>query len=107
MTNPLTDPPKLEWPAPLMTVAEVAAVLRVTPKTIRVHIRRGTLRALRLDGGGPYRVRAEDAQAWADRQFAATDGGTRAVDRFAREQAARLASSSGTGRRRRTQRVSA
>jgi hypothetical protein len=42
MTNPLTEPPPLEWPAPLMIVAEVAAVLRVTPKTIRVHIQRGT-----------------------------------------------------------------
>jgi excisionase family DNA binding protein len=36
-----------------MTAAEVAAVLRVTPKSVREHIRRGNLRALRLNGTGP------------------------------------------------------
>jgi hypothetical protein len=40
-------------------------VLRITPKSVREYIRRGTLRALRLDGTGPYRIRAEDAQRWA------------------------------------------
>jgi excisionase family DNA binding protein len=106
MTNPLTEPPRLDWPAPLMTVAEVAAVLRVTPKTVRLHIRQGALRALRLEGGGPYRVRAQDAQEWAERQFAAGEGGTRAVDRYARQQAA--AGAAGVaGRRRRPARVSA
>ena len=28
-------PMQLDWPAPVMTVAEVAAVVRVTPKTVR------------------------------------------------------------------------
>jgi RHS repeat-associated protein/excisionase family DNA binding protein len=50
----LTDAPQLDWPSQLMTAAEVAAVLRITPKTVREHIRRGRLRALRIDGTGPY-----------------------------------------------------
>ncbi|HEX8082680.1 MAG TPA: helix-turn-helix domain-containing protein [Solirubrobacteraceae bacterium] len=106
MDNPLTEPPsQLDWPAPLMTAAEVAAVLRITPKTVRQHIRRGSLRALRIDGTGPYRVRAEDAQRWAERRV--TDvAGTHAVDRYARGrlQAAETATSV---RRRRASRVSA
>lgn len=104
MDNPLTEsPPQLDWPAPLMTAAEVAAVLRVTPKTVRQHIRRGSLRALRIDGTGPYRVRAEDAQRWAERQTAEPAGGTQAVDRYARERAAEETG----GRRRRRAGVSA
>ena len=85
MDNPLAHPlPQLDWPAPLMTAAEVAVVLRITPKTVRQHIRRGSLRALRVGGTGPYRVSAEDAQRWAERQ-AADVGGTQAVDRYARD----------------------
>jgi excisionase family DNA binding protein len=87
MDNPLADPPpQLDWPASLMIAAEVAGVLRITPKTVRQHIRRGSLRALRIDGAGPYRVRAEDAQQWAERPTADTAGGTQLVDRYAREQ---------------------
>ena len=108
MDNPLTDPPQLEWPASLMTATEVAAVLRITPKTVRQHIRRGSLRALRIDGAGPYRVRAEDAQEWADRQVVDATGGTQAVDCYARDrmQAAR-ATDATAARRRRPARVSA
>ncbi len=108
MTNPLTESPKLDWPAPVMTVAEVAGVLRVTPKTIRQHIRRGSLRALRLDGTGSYRIRSEDAQAWADGQVAASDAGIRAVDRYATGRISQPHSpNAGGDRRRRMGRVSA
>lgn len=79
---PADDPPLLDWPAPLMTASEVATVLRVTPKTVREHIRRGRLRALRIDGTGPYRVRDVDAQAWAEAQLVAPDAGALAVDRY-------------------------
>jgi excisionase family DNA binding protein len=107
MDNPLAAPlPQLDWPAPLMTPAEVAAVLRVTPKSVRQHSRRGSLRALRIDGAGPYRVRAEDAQRWADGMVAAATGGTQAVDRYARQQAAQVAEPT-TARRRRRAAVSA
>lgn len=91
---PVDDPPLLEWPSPLMTAAEVAAVLRITPKTVREHIRRGRLRALRIDGTGPYRVRDVDAQAWAQAQLVEPDLGALAVDRFVT-----------SGRRRRAGRV--
>lgn len=108
MDNSLADSPQLDWPAPLMTAAEVAAVLRITPKTVRLHIRRGSLRALRIDGTGPYRIRAEDAQQWAERQLQDAAGGTAAVDRYARErmQAQQLAEPT-TSRRRRAARVPA
>jgi excisionase family DNA binding protein len=79
---PIDEPPQLEWPSPLMTAAEVAAVLRITPKTVRQHIRRGRLRAIRIDGTGPYRVRAADAQAWAESQLVEPDAGALAVDRW-------------------------
>jgi excisionase family DNA binding protein len=106
MPNPLSDEqPRLDWPAPLMTAAEVAAVLRITPKTVRQHIRRGSLRALRIDGTGSYRIRAEDAQEWVERQAAEPEGGTHAVDRYAREQA--KANGGATAQRRRIGRVSA
>jgi excisionase family DNA binding protein len=87
MDNPLTDPPQLDWPAPLMTAAEVAAVLRITPNTVRLHIHRGSLRALRIDGSGPYRVRAEDVQEWAERQVEDARDGIAAVDRHAPDRA--------------------
>jgi excisionase family DNA binding protein len=101
MENPLNAAPRLAWPNELMTAAEVATTLRITPKTVRQHIRRGSLRALRIDGTGPYR-RAEDAQHWAERQVVET-GGTQAVDRYARD---RLGAAT-AGRRRRAARVSA
>ncbi|QEC50454.1 helix-turn-helix domain-containing protein [Baekduia soli] len=88
-------PLTLQWPAPLMTATEVAAVLRITAKTVRQHIRRGKLRAIQLDGGrGSYRVSAEDAQAWAEAQLVQPDAGALAVDRLVAD-----------GRRRRIGRV--
>lgn len=101
------EPMPLDWPAPVMTVAEVAAVVRVTPKTVRQHIRRGLLRALQLDGAGPYRVRAQDAQRWAEQQLAQPDGGALAVDRYARRTAEPAVVQVTTGRRRRSGGVSA
>ena len=100
MTLPIPeDALAFAWPDDVMTVAQVAAVVRVTPKTVRVHIRRGRLRAVQFDGG-PYRVRAEDAQRWIEAQLVAPDAGALAVDRYiARTQPEQLTSSR---RRRRT-----
>jgi excisionase family DNA binding protein len=92
------EPIEFAWPAPVMTVAEVAAVVRVTPKTVRQHIRRGLLRALQLDGTGPYRVRAEDAQRWAERQLVQPDGGALTVDRYLRREADPAVGHATTGR---------
>ena len=98
---------QFDWPAPVMTVAEVAAVVRLTPKTVRQHIRRGLLRAIQFDGAGPYRVRAEDAQRWADRQLVEPDDGALAVDRYVRRAQEQSVAAVTTGRRRRAGRVSA
>jgi excisionase family DNA binding protein len=95
------EPIELDWPAPLMTAAEVAAVLRVTPKSVREHIRRGNLRALRLNGTGSYRVRARDAQAWAQSQLARPDQSALAVDRYIERRAASTPETVTTNRRRR------
>lgn len=100
------EPMQLDWPAPVMTVAEVAAVVRVTPKTVRQHIRRGLLRALQLDGAGPYRIRAEDAQRWAEQQLVQPDAGALAVDRYVRRAAQVAVEQVTSGRRRRSGRVS-
>jgi excisionase family DNA binding protein len=99
------EPVAFDWPAPVMTVAEVAAVVRVTPKTVRQHIRRGLLRALQLDGG-PYRVRADDAQRWAEAQLVKPDSGALAVDRYLRR-GGEVVEAATSARRRRTGRVSA
>ena len=108
MQPALTPAPlQLDWPAPVMTVAEVAAVVRVTPKKVRQHIRRGLLRALQLDGDGPYRVRAADAQRWAEAQLVQPDAGALAVDRYVRRSFEAQVEQIAAGRRRRTTRVSA
>ena len=108
MALPITDDaPHFAWPAEMMTCAEVAQVVRMTPKTVRLHIRRGRLRAVQFDGG-PYRVRAEDAQRWIEAQLVEPDAGALAVDRHI----ARLGDEPAveqltSGRRRRAGRVSA
>ncbi len=99
------EPLELDWPAPVMTVTEVAAVVRVTPKTVRQHIRRGLLRAMQLDGNGPYRVRAEDAQRWADSQLVQPDAGALAVDRYLRARGEPAVDAVSSARRRRPRRV--
>ena len=98
--NPI-EPIELDWPAALMTAAEVAAVLRITPKAVRDHIRRGNLRALQFNGSGPYRVRAQDAQAWVERQLAVVDRGVLAVDRYIEHRAHRAVEAVSDQRRRR------
>ena len=55
---------RLDWPADLMTATQVAQTVQLTAKTVRTHIRRGQLRAVRFGTRGGYRIRAEDAQAW-------------------------------------------
>lgn len=84
------EPLTLDWPAPVMTVSEVAHVVRVTSKTVRQHIRRGHLRAIQLDSG-PYRVRVADAQRWVDEQLVAPDAGALAIDRYLRRDDAAIA----------------
>jgi excisionase family DNA binding protein len=95
------EPLKLGWPAELMTAAEVAGVMRVTPKMVREHIRRGALRALRLGGNGPYRIRIEDAQRWAEAQLAKPDESAMAVDRYVRRRLVQVAAVDSAPRRRR------
>ncbi|WCB96525.1 hypothetical protein DSM104299_05284 [Baekduia alba] len=56
--------PEFPWPKETMTVAEVAATIGRTPKTVRQHIRAKRLRAVQFDAGGPYSVHRDDAQAW-------------------------------------------
>jgi excisionase family DNA binding protein len=63
--SPTAELPEYSWPADLMTVSQVAAMVLLTPKTVRQHIRGGHLRAVRRHARGGYRVRREDAQAWA------------------------------------------
>ena len=107
MALPITDDtPLFPWPDDVMTVAQVAAAVRMTPKTVRLHIRRGRLRAVRFEGG-PYRVRRDDAQRWIDAQLVAPDAGALAVDRhIARTQPEPLVAQLDSGRRRRGRRVS-
>ena len=45
-----------------LTVDEISTSLRVLPVTVREWIRRGTLSAVKLPGGG-WRVRPEDVEA--------------------------------------------
>ena len=106
MALPLTDDvPQFPWPDEVMTVAQVAAVVKMTPKTVRLHIRRGRLRAVQFEDG-PYRVRRDDAQRWIEAQLVVPDAGALAVDRHI----ARTVSESDvalmtSGRRRRPTRV--
>lgn len=108
MALPLTDESlHFPWPDEVMTVAQVAEAVRMTPKTVRLHIRRGKLRAVRFDGG-PYRVRREDAQRWIEAQLVAPDAGALAVDRhIARNLPEPRFEHLDSGRRRRTRRVGA
>jgi len=101
----IPEPLELDWPARVMTVTEVAGVVRVTPKTVRQHIRRGLLRAMQLDDNGPYRVRAEDAQRSAESQLVQPDAGALAVDRYLRARGEPSVEAVGSGRRRRPGRV--
>jgi excisionase family DNA binding protein len=94
-------PLALGWPAELMTAAEVAGVMRVTPKMVREHIRRGALRAFRLGGNGAYRIRIEDAQRWAEAQLAQPDESALAVDRCVRRRLVQTAAIDSAPRRRR------
>ncbi|HVL81694.1 MAG TPA: helix-turn-helix domain-containing protein [Actinomycetota bacterium] len=53
----------------LLTVAEVAAVMRVSRMTVYRLIRRGQLRAIKV--GRNYRVREEDLTSYLDRSSVA------------------------------------
>ncbi len=108
MALPLTDDSlHFPWPDEVMTVAQVAHAVRMTPKTVRVHIRRGALRAVQFDGG-PYRVRRADAQRWIEAQLVEPDAGALAVDRhIALSHPEPLVELLDSGRRRGAGRVSA
>ena len=108
MALPITDDtPHFPWPDDVMTVAQVAAAVRMTPKTIRVHIRRGRLRAVQFEGG-PYRVRRDDAQRWIEAQLVEPGAGALAVDRhIARTKPEPLVEQLDSARRRRGRGVSA
>ena len=45
-------------------VSEVAAYTRMDPRTVRIAIRDGRLRATQLVEHGRYRVHVDDLQAW-------------------------------------------
>lgn len=47
---------------PLLTVAEVAAELRLSEWTVRDYLRRGVLAGVRIGGAGPWRVRRDDVE---------------------------------------------
>lgn len=50
-------------PATLLTVAEVAAELRVDPATVRLWARQGKIPVVKLPGGRLKRFRREDVDA--------------------------------------------
>lgn len=50
-------------PEQLLTVNDVAALLRVSPRTVRRWIETGKLRATRLPGRGAYRIQPADLRA--------------------------------------------
>ena len=55
----------------MMTVAEVATLLRVSPDRVRRWIRDGKLRAIRYDGRGQFAVFASSVSAWIGRHVSA------------------------------------
>lgn len=52
-----------EWLAPLLTLREVAAILRVSPGTVTEHVKKGIFPA-GLKVGRGYRWKAETVRAW-------------------------------------------
>jgi len=54
----------------VLRVAEVAARLQVTPETVKLWLRAGTLRGFRLGGDrAGWRIRAEDLEAFMERRM--------------------------------------
>ena len=73
--TPSTPPPSLPDTSPvgaLYTPAEVAALLKVTPRTVQAWIRAGRLPARRY--GRLYRVRAADLAAFGRETSVETSG---------------------------------
>lgn len=52
----------------LLTVKEVADLLRVHPSAVRRYLKRGELEGLRLGKNGPYRVKPESLDAFMQSQ---------------------------------------
>lgn len=78
ITCPISDalaalPPITRLLPDYMTVAEAAALLRVSVSTIRLRIRRGTLPAMRLQGGQTVLIRRGDVEGLLSAISAAGD----------------------------------
>lgn len=70
--TPSETPPELA----LYTTKEIAEMFSVTTETVRAWIANGTLPAIQLPGTrGKWRVRREDAIAFANSKYATDTGG--------------------------------
>jgi excisionase family DNA binding protein len=94
--------PEFPWPKETMTVAEVAATIGRTPKTVRQHIQAKRLRAVQFEAGGPYSIHRNDAQAWVA-SFVVGQQAREGLDRMVNRRRAGLA---GTPRTRQDERSS-
>lgn len=60
---PMSDPLPADVPPELLTVDEVAELLRVTPSAVRERAKRGAIPGA-VEGMKPRRFRAHDVRAW-------------------------------------------
>ena len=63
----------MSTPIKLLTVAEVARVLRVAPTTVRRMCESGIMPHMQVAPRSPVRIRETDLEEWINRH---TDGGT-------------------------------
>ena len=47
-----------------LTIDEVAGILKVHPNTVYTYISSGKLKALKLNGNGPFRINRADLEAF-------------------------------------------
>lgn len=80
-TAPPPPPPPPSLPAVsladadgLLTVGEVAAILRVKPSWVYRAVREGTLPAVKLGGGRYVRIDSDDLRRWVAEQKDRADG---------------------------------
>lgn len=52
----------------LLTLNEAARLVKVSPRTIRRHIDSGDLRAFQVAGGGTWRIRPDDLDAFLEQR---------------------------------------
>ena len=72
----MVTPPGLETLPALLTIGEVAGVLRTTPKAVYAMAERGQLPGVTRIGRRLL-VRRDDLLSWLDERRAASPGGTR------------------------------